>query len=192
MKELKRCGWTKGNALNNHYHDTEWGVPVHDDHKLFEYLILDAFQAGLSWLTILKKRDNFRKALDNFDYEKISQYNDAKIRQLMLNKSIVRNRRKIEATITNARAFMKVQEEYGSFDKYIWQFVGFKPILNSMTSWQQTPSMSKESDIMSKDLRKRGFKFVGSTICYAFMQAAGMVNDHEVTCFRYREVQKYY
>ncbi len=191
-EEKKRCGWTKGNALNNHYHDTEWGVPVHDDKKLFEFLILDAFQAGLSWLTILKKRENFRKAFDDFDYIKISRYDEKKVDELMQNKGIIRNRRKIEAAISNAIAFMKIQKEYGSFDKYIWQFVDYKIIINKNETWEQTPTTSKESDLMSKDLRRRGFKFVGSTICYAFMQAAGMINDHEETCFRYKEVQKYY
>jgi DNA-3-methyladenine glycosylase I len=189
-EEKKRCSWTKGNPLNNHYHDTEWGVPVHDDRKLFEFLILDAFQAGLSWLTILKKRENFRKAFDDFDYVKISKYDKKKVDELMQNKGIIRNRRKIEAAISNAIAFMKIQKEYGSFDKYIWQFVDYETIINKNKTWEQTPTTSKESDLMSKDLRKRGFKFVGSTICYAFMQAAGMVNDHEITCFRYAEICK--
>jgi len=185
---VNRCNWTKNNSYNIEYHDAEWGVPVHDDRKLFEFLVLDAFQAGLSWLTILKKRDNFRKAFDNFDYFKISQYNEEKVSELINNAGIIRNKLKINATISNAKHFIEIQKEFGTFDKYIWGFVNHKTIKNSFKSWEEIPATSKESDAMSKDLKKRGFKFVGSTICYAIMQAAGMVNDHEITCFRYNEV----
>lgn len=184
----KRCTWTKNNPYNIKYHDEEWGAPVHNDRKLFEFLLLESFQAGLSWLTILKKRENFKKAFDNFDYNKISDYNEHKIKELMKNKGIVRNKLKINAVVNNARAFIKIQKEFGSFDKYIWQFVNNKTIINSYMSWEEIPATSKESDAMSKDLKKRGFKFVGLTICYAFMQATGMINDHEINCFRYNEV----
>lgn len=183
-----RCTWTKNNPYNIKYHDKEWGVPVHDDKKLFEYLLLDSFQAGLSWLTILKKRENFRKAFDNFEYKKIADYDVEKINNLMNDESIIRNKLKIKAAISNAKEFLKIQKEFGTFDKYIWQFVNHKTIKNSFKSWEEIPATSKESDIMSKDLKKRGFKFVGSTICYAFMQATGMINDHEITCFRYNEL----
>jgi len=185
--EKQRCNWA-GKPLDMEYHDTEWGVPVHDDHKLFEFLVLDAFQAGLSWSTILAKRENFRKAFDDFDYKKIVNYNQDKIDELLKNAGIIRNKLKIESTISNAKAFIKVQKEFGSFDKYIWSFTGGKTIVNSWKSMKEIPVTSKESDAMSKDLKNRGFKFVGSTICYAFMQAAGMVNDHLVSCFRYEEV----
>ena len=184
-----RCTWTNNNPYNIKYHDEEWGVPVHDDKKLFEFLLLDAFQAGLSWVTILKKRENFKKAFDNFDYNKIAEYKNDKVEELMNNAGIIRNKLKINATINNAQAFLKVQKEFGTFDKYIWQFVNHKTIINSFKTWKEIPATSKESDTMSKDLKKRGFKFVGSTICYAFMQAAGMVNDHEITCFRYKEIK---
>ncbi len=183
-----RCSWTKKNSYNIDYHDTEWGVPVHDDRKLFEFLVLDAFQAGLSWLTILKKRENFRKAFDNFDFIKISEYNEEKIFELKNNSGVIRNKLKINATISNAKNFIKIIEEFGSFDKYIWNFVNHKTIKNSFKIWKEIPTTSKESDALSKDLKKRGFKFVGSTICYSIMQAAGLVNDHETTCFRYNEV----
>lgn len=183
-----RCSWTNNNPYNNEYHDKEWGVPVHDDQKLFEFLVLDAFQAGLSWLTILKKRENFRKAFDDFDYKKIAEYNEKKEQELLKNKGIIRNKLKIKAIITNAKAFIKVQEEFGSFDVYIWSFVNNKTIKNSYNKLGEIPSTSKESDAMSKDMKNKGFKFVGSVICYAFMQAAGLVNDHEVSCFRYNEV----
>ena len=183
-----RCTWTKNNPYNIKYHDIEWGVTVHDDKKLFEYLLLDSFQAGLSWLTILKKRENFRKAFDNFDYKKIAGYDVEKINNLMNDVGIIRNKLKIKAAISNAKAFLEIQKEFGTFDKYIWQFVNHKTIKNSFKSWEEIPATSKESDIMSKDLKKRGFKFVGSTICYAFMQATGMINDHEVTCFRYNQI----
>jgi DNA-3-methyladenine glycosylase I len=185
--EHKSCGWAK-KPLDIVYHDTEWGVPVHDDKKLFEFLVLDAFQAGLSWSTILNKRENFRKAFDNFDYTKIANYKQDKIDKLLKDEGIIRNKLKIKGTVKNASAFIKVQEEFGTFDKYIWSFTGGKTIINSWTEMKEIPATSKESDAMSKDLKKRGFTFVGSTICYAFMQAAGMVNDHLVTCFRYKEV----
>jgi DNA-3-methyladenine glycosylase I len=172
------------------YHDNEWGMPLHDDQKLFEFLVLDAFQAGLSWSTILKKRENFRRAFDNFDYRKIARYDGKKVAKLLADSGIIRNRLKIAATITNAKAFLAIQEEFGNFDKYIWRFVDFKPRQNGWTSLKQIPAKTAQSDSMSKDLKQRGFSFVGSTICYAFMQAAGMVNDHLVTCFRHKEVSK--
>jgi DNA-3-methyladenine glycosylase I len=187
---MKSCEWPSGDELMIKYHDEEWGVPLHDDRKLFEFIILDAFQAGLSWKTILHKRKNFEKAFDNFDYNKIAKYKEAKINKLLNDARIIRNKLKIHATINNAKAFLKVQKEFGSFDKYIWQFTGGKPIINKHQLLKDIPAKSKESDEMSKDLIKRGFKFVGSTICYAFMQAAGIVNDHIVTCHRYNEVKK--
>ena len=170
------------------YHDKEWGVPIYDDKKLFEFILLDTFQAGLSWEIILNKRKGFKKAFSNFNYKKIAKYSSKKIEKLREDANIVRNRLKIEATITNSKKFMEVQKEFGSFSKYIWSFVGGKPIVNKWKTMKQLPSTSKESDKMSKDLKKRGFKFVGSTTCYAFMQAAGLVNDHTTDCFRYREV----
>lgn len=185
--EKESCGWAK-KPLDTIYHDTEWGVPVHDDKKLFEFLVLDAFQAGLSWSTILNKRENFRKAFDNFDYKKIANYSQSKIDSLLQDEGIIRNKLKINGTVKNAIAFLKIQEEFGSFDKYIWSFIGGKIIVNTWKEMKEIPATSKESDAMSKDLKKRGFTFVGSTICYAFMQAAGMVNDHLVNCFRYKEV----
>lgn len=166
------------------YHDREWGVPVHDDRTLFEFLILEGAQAGLSWETILKKRENYREAFDGFDARKIATYDRARVRKLMANPGIIRNRLKIDATISNAKAFLAVQSEFGSFDRYIWQFVGGKPRKNSWGSSGHPPSQTPESDAMSKDLRRRGFRFVGSTICYAFMQAVGMVDDHSYQCFR--------
>lgn len=185
---IKRCEWARG-ELDVVYHDTEWGVPVHDDRKLFEFLILEGAQAGLSWSTILKKRDNYRAAYDNFDAAKIAKY-DARRKEILLqNEGIVRNRAKVEASVLNAKAFLEVQKEFGSFDKYIWQFVGGKPQINQCKSLREVRASSPESDAMSKDLKKRGFKFVGTTICYAFMQAVGMVNDHTVDCFRYKQVQ---
>jgi DNA-3-methyladenine glycosylase I len=189
-KKRIRCEWGTEDSLYLDYHDKEWGVPVHDDRRLFEFLVLDTMQAGLSWFIILKKRENFRKAFDNFDPSKIAKYDEKKIKKLLSDKGIIRNRRKIEAAIQNAKAFLAVQEEFGSFDAYIWQFVNGKPKKHSWKSVQEIPAKSKESDAMSKDLIKRGFKFVGSTICYAFMQAAGMVNDHTVRCFRHSEVTK--
>ncbi|MGM0408886.1 MAG: DNA-3-methyladenine glycosylase I [Bacteroidota bacterium] len=182
-----RCGWAK-KPLEIEYHDKEWGVPVHDDRKLFEFLILDAFQAGLSWSTILTKRENFRKAFDYFDYQKIAQYDQKKIDTLLQDAGIIRNKLKINAAISNANAFLKVQEEFGTFDRYIWSFTNGKTIFNRWEEMKDVPATSIASDAMSKDLKKRGFKFVGSTICYAFMQAAGMVNDHLVSCFRYQNL----
>lgn len=183
----KRCDWAK-KPLEIEYHDNEWGVPVHDDRKLFEFLVLDGFQAGLSWTTILAKRENFRRAFDDFNYEKIAQYEEKKIEALLRDAGIIRNKLKIKAAISNARAFLKVQEEFGSFDRYIWSFTDGKTMVNHWRTMDEVPATSRESDAMSKDLKRRGFNFVGSTICYAFMQAAGMVNDHLVTCFRYKEV----
>ncbi len=185
---MKRCEWAEGHLLYIEYHDKEWGVPVHDDRKLFEYIILDGAQAGLSWLTVLKKRENYRKAFDNFDYEKIAGYNKRKVNALLKDAGIIRNRLKVESAVTNAKAFIDVIEEFGDFDNYIWRFVDGKPKKNAFKSLKQIPAISPESDAMSGDLKKRGFKFVGSTICYAFMQAAGLVNDHFVDCFRYHEV----
>jgi DNA-3-methyladenine glycosylase I len=185
---MKRCAWPADNALMIKYHDTEWGVPLHDDRKIFEFMILDAFQAGLSWSIVLNKRENFRKAFDKFDVNKIAKYDKAKIEKLLQNAGIIRNRLKIEATVANAIAFKKVQKEFKTFDRYIWKFVNYRPINNKLKSLKNIAVSSKESDAMSIDLKKRGFKFVGSTICYAFMQAAGMVNDHTTTCFRYKEV----
>ena len=185
---IQRCPWPKDDPLMIEYHDKEWGVPLHDDKKLFEFMVLDAFQAGLSWSIVLKKRENFRKAFDGFDVKKIARYDEKKIQSLMKDKGIIRNQLKIRATVNNARSFIKIQKEFGSFDKYIWQFTGHKIIQNKLISLDQLPVTSPESNAMSKDLKKRGFKFVGSTICYAFMQAAGIVNDHLVSCFRYKEV----
>lgn len=183
-----RCGWSGSDQLYVDYHDDEWGVPVHNDRLLFEFLILEGAQAGLSWITVLKKRENYRKAFNNFEPENIVRYNSSKVEKLLLNEGIIRNRLKIESAITNAKAFLQVQKEFGSFDKYIWQFVNYKPIINSWNSLKEIPAKTKESDLMSKDLKKRGFKFIGSTICYAFMQAVGMVNDHTTDCFRYKEL----
>ncbi|MGA8263547.1 MAG: DNA-3-methyladenine glycosylase I [Ignavibacteriaceae bacterium] len=180
-----RCGWSTSDPIYIKYHDEEWGVPCHNDKKLFEMLILEGFQAGLSWITILKKRKNFRKAFDNFDPKKVVKYDKKKVNQLMKNEGIIRNSLKINATKINAKCFLDVQKEFGSFDKYIWQFVGGKPKVNKFRSLKQIPAKTKESDAMSKDLKARGFKFVGSTISYAFMQATGMVNDHIVKCFRH-------
>jgi DNA-3-methyladenine glycosylase I len=188
-KGNKDCTWPSTNPLMIEYHDKEWGVPLHDDRKLFEFIILDAFQAGLSWSTILNKRKNFEKAFDNFDVKKISKYTEKKFDALMNDAGIIRNRLKIQSTITNAKAFLLVQKEFGSFDKYIWQFTSGKTKTNKWKSLKEMPARTAESDAMSKDLLKRGFKFVGSTICYAFMQAAGMVNDHIVSCSRYKEVK---
>ncbi|WP_452601974.1 DNA-3-methyladenine glycosylase I [Pontimicrobium sp. MEBiC06410] len=183
-----RCGWCVGDDLYEAYHDLEWGVPIYDDHQLFEFLILETFQAGLSWITVLRKRENFRDAFDNFDYKKIAQYNQDKIDELLQNAGIIRNKLKVKATITNAQAFIKVQEEFGSFSKYIWDFVDGKPIKNKLKHYKDAPANTPLSDALSKDLKKRGFKFAGSTVVYAHMQATGMVNDHEVGCFRYNEV----
>ncbi len=173
------------------YHDTEWGVPLHDDRKLFEFLVLDAAQAGLSWRTVLLKRENYRSAFDNFNPEKVARYTDHRLAKLLQNPGIVRNRLKVRSAVINARAFLQVRDEFGSFDRYIWQFVGGRPLVNRLQSLNHIPATSKESDAMSKDMKRRGFTFCGSTICYAFMQAAGLVNDHLVTCFRHREVQSH-
>ena len=183
-----KCGWCLGDPLYEDYHDQEWGVPVKDDATLFEFLILETFQAGLSWITILRKRDNFRKAFDQFDYQKIANYDQNKIDQLLQNEGIVRNRLKIKATISNAQAFMAIQKEFGTFSTYIWNFVNGQPIKNKITNYKNAPANTALSDAISKDLKKRGFKFVGSTVIYAHMQATGMVNDHEMHCFRYDEV----
>lgn len=184
----KRCFWVTNDPLYIEYHDKEWGKPVFDDATLFEFLILEGFQAGLSWITILKKRENFRRALDNFDYLKIVDYSDEKLEELRQNEGIIRNKLKIKATVTNAKAFIKVQEEFGSFSSYIWNFVDGKPIKNKFDKKEDVPATTDLSDIISKDLKKRGFKFVGSTIVYAFLQAVGIVNDHTTNCFRYHEV----
>ena len=182
---MNRCAWAGNNPLMTEYHDTEWGVPVHDDQKLFEFLILEGAQAGLTWQTILNKRENYRKAFDGFDSVKIAAYTEDDVTRLLADPGIVRNRLKVRAAIGNARAFLEVQREFSSFDRYLWQFVGGQPIKNTFRSLTEIPAKTKESDALSKDLLKRGFKFVGSTICYAFMQAVGMVNDHTVDCFRY-------
>lgn len=186
----KRCEWVGEDPLSLSYHDKEWGVPEHDDLKLFEFLILEGAQAGLSWMIILRKRENYRKAFDNFNPGKVSKYDEKKIRELLSNKGIIRNRLKIEAAIQNAKAFLAVQEEFGSFDAYSWQFLGGGPKINAWKKMEEIPATSPESDAMSKDLKKRGFKFVGPTICYSHMQAVGMVNDHTMDCFRYKELLK--
>ncbi len=186
--EITRCSWCGTDPLYITYHDTEWGVPVYDDDKLFEFLILETFQAGLSWITVLRKRENFRKAFDNFDYKKIALYDDKKYESLLLNAGIIRNKLKIKATIGNAKAFMAIQKEFGSFSQYIWQFTDAKPIINTFKSLSELPAKTALSDVLSKDLKKRGFKFVGSTVIYAHMQATGMVNDHVTSCFRYKEL----
>jgi len=188
MKEpatIQRCEWSKGDELLREYHDREWGIPVHDDQKLFEFLVLEGAQAGLSWLTILRRRENYQKAFDGFAVEKIARYNVRKKTALLKNTGIIRNRLKIEATVGNASAFLRIQEEYGSFDVYIWRFVSGVPIVNAWKSLRAIPAKTKESEAMSRDLQKGGFRFVGATICYAFMQAVGMVNDHTVDCFRH-------
>jgi len=182
---VKKCSWAIGDSIYEAYHDREWGVPVHSDRKLFEFLTLEGAQAGLSWITILKKRENYRKAFNQFDAKKIATYRPEKIKKLLKNEGIVRNRLKIRSTVDNAKAFLKIQGEFGSFNKYIWQFVSHKPKINRWKSMKELPAKTKESDEMSKDLKKRGFRFVGSTICYAFMQAVGMVNDHTTECFRH-------
>jgi DNA-3-methyladenine glycosylase I len=186
---IKRCHWAT-NELNIPYHDEEWGVPLHDDRRLFELLILEGAQAGLSWDTVLKKRPRYREVFDGFDVVKVARYDKKKVRELLRDAGIIRNKLKIAATISNAQAFLKTQEEFGSFDKYIWQFVGGKPKQNAWKTHKRLPAKTVESDAMSKDLLKRGFRFVGSTICYAFMQATGMVNDHLVACFRYEDLEK--
>lgn len=185
---MKRCDWSQKEVIFR-YHDEEWGVPVHDDRTLFEFLILEGAQAGLSWDTILVKRDNYRKAYDNFDPAKVAKYTDAKCAKLLEDPGIVRNRLKVAASVANAKAFLAVQKEFGSFDKYIWSFVGAKPLDGKRKLHGEVPAKTEVSDAMSKDLKKRGFKFVGSTIMYAFMQAIGMVNDHLTTCFRYKQLK---
>ena len=189
MTDLRRCPWPT-TELNIHYHDTEWGVPQHDDCVLFEFLILEGAQAGLSWSTILKKRENYHAAFDQFDAQRIARYDERKVAKLLADPGIVRNKLKIASTILNAKAFLAVQKEFGSFDRYLWQFVGDKPKANAWRSMNEVPARTPESDAMSKDLLKRGFKFVGSTICYALMQATGMVNDHTIDCFRHKQVAK--
>jgi DNA-3-methyladenine glycosylase I len=186
---MERCEWAIRSELEQSYHDNEWGVAVHDDRSLFEFLILEGAQAGLSWSTILRKREGYRKAFENFDAQKISRYSGNDISRLLVNSEIIRNKLKINATITNASVFLQVQEQFGSFNHYIWQFVHGRPIQNSWERMIDIPSSTPESEVMSKDLQKRGFKFVGATICYAFMQAVGMVNDHVVDCFRYEELK---
>ncbi len=186
--DKQRCAWATSDPLYTAYHDREWGVPVHNDRKLLEMLILEGAQAGLSWITILRKRQNYRRAFDNFDGTRIAAYDKRKVRELLSNEGIVRNRLKIEGTIANAQAFLRVQHEFGSFERYIWRFVDGKPRKNERRSLKDIPPSTDESDAMSKDLKKRGFRFVGTTICYAFMQAVGMVNDHVTDCFRYREI----
>jgi DNA-3-methyladenine glycosylase I len=185
-----RCAWAR-NELSIRYHDEEWGVPVHDDRVWFEFLILEGAQAGLSWDTILKKRERYREVFDHFDPAKVARYGERKVAQLLADAGIVRNKLKIAAAIQNAKSFLAVQKEFGSFDAYIWQFTGGKPIVNNRRSIKELPARTAESDVMSKDLLRRGFKFVGSTICYAMMQATGMVNDHTVDCFRYKQVGKF-
>ncbi|APQ17036.1 DNA-3-methyladenine glycosylase I [Maribacter hydrothermalis] len=186
--EPNRCGWCKGDTLYEAYHDQEWGVPIKDDDLLFEFLVLETFQAGLSWITILKRREHFRVAFDHFEYKKIAKYPESKILELLQDEGIIRNKLKVRATVTNAQAFIKIQEEFGSFSSYIWSFVDNAQVKNNITNYKDAPANTPTSDAISKDLKKRGFKFVGSTIMYAFMQATGMVNDHEVNCFRYSEV----
>ncbi len=188
MSELVRCAWSCRSEQVRNYHDLEWGVPLHDDRKLFEFIVLEGAQAGLSWNTILKKRDSYRAAFDGFEPETVATYNDGKIRELMDNPGIVRNRMKIESAVVNARAFLAIQGQFGSFDAYMWRFVEGKPIQNAWRDYSEAPPKTRESEAMSKDLKQRGFKFVGPTICYAHMQAVGMVNDHAVDCFRWREL----
>jgi DNA-3-methyladenine glycosylase I len=188
MKNLTRCPWPAQDQLYIKYHDKEWGLPIHNDKKLFEFLLLEGFQAGLSWRTILYKRQNFRKAFDNFDFNKVAKYDKRKINSLMKDAGIIRNQLKINATVTNAKAFLEVRKEFGTFDKYIWGFVNGKPIKNKFRSLKELPARTELSDLISEDLKKRGFKFVGSTIVYAHMQATGMVNDHLTSCFRYKEL----
>ena len=190
MTEKNRCGWCVGDALYEKYHDTEWGVPVYDDEKLFEFLVLETFQAGLSWITILRKRENFRRAFDNFDYRVIAEYSEEKLETLLQDPGIIRNKLKVKATVSNAQAFMQIQEEFGSFRNYIWGFVSHSPVQNKVENYKKALATTPVSDKLSKDMKKRGFKFVGSTVMYAHMQATGMVNDHEVSCFRYEEVKK--
>ncbi len=189
-RQIHRCAWAGDDPLYVAYHDEEWGVPVHDDRLLFEFIVLEGAQAGLSWLTILRKREGYRKAFAGFDPGKVARFTKAKCEKLLLNPNIVRNRLKVASAVTNARAFLDVQEEFGSFDEYIWRFVDGRPIVNCFKSMEDIPAKTALSDTVSKDLKKRGFKFVGSTICYAHMQATGMVNDHVMACFRYKQLLK--
>ena len=189
MKSRSRCSWCGNDPLYVEYHDTEWGVPLRDEQKLFEFLVLETFQAGLSWITVLRKRENFRKVFDNFDYNKIALYDEDKIAEILQDAGIIRNKLKVRATISNAVAFMKIQKEFGSFSKYIWGFVNDTPIQNNIKSMSEVKATTATSDKLSKDLKKRGFKFVGPTVIYAHMQATGMVNDHAINCFRHQEVQ---
>jgi len=186
--EIKRCGWCTGSELEQTYHDVEWGMPLHDDQKLFEFLILEGAQAGLSWVTVLKKREHYRKVFGQFDPVKVAEYSDEIIEQLLLDPGIIRNRLKVTSTVSNARLFLDVQEEFGTFDRYIWQFTEGETIQNTWQSMSELPANTAESDAMCKDLKKRGFRFVGTTICYAFMQATGMVNDHVTSCYRYEDL----
>ena len=190
MKEKQRCEWQGSDELMIKYHDEDWGTPVHDDRKWFEFITLDAFQAGLSWAIVLNKRENFRKAFDNFEPEIIAKYDESKFEELTQDAGIIRNKLKIKATISNAKAFIEIQKEFGSFDKYIWKFVDDKPIINKWKQTSEIPASTEVSDVLSNDLKSRGFKFVGTTICYAFMQGAGLVNDHLTHCFRYKELTK--
>lgn len=185
-----KCGWCLGDPLYETYHDKEWGVPVNDDRTFFEFLVLESFQAGLSWITILRKRGNFREAFDAFDYRKIANYDDKKIEQLLQNEGIIRHKLKVKAAVTNARAFMKIQKEFGGFSAYVWAFVGGKAQQHEVENYKNAPATTPESEALSKDLKKRGFKFMGPTVAYAFMQATGLVNDHELSCFRYAEVKQ--
>ncbi|MTI09533.1 DNA-3-methyladenine glycosylase I [Curvivirga aplysinae] len=187
---MKRCGWAESNPLETKYHDEEWGVPVHDDRLLFEILVLEGMQSGLSWATILAKRSGYQEAVDNFDAAKIATYGEDKIQALLQDERVVRNKLKVNAIISNAKAFLKIQKEHGSFDTYIWSFVKHEPIINNWQKIEDVPAVTPIAEDMSKSLKKQGFKFVGPTTCYAFMQAVGMVNDHLVDCFRYHEVQK--
>ena len=191
MRKLTRCEWCEKNPLYIKYHDKEWGVPVHSDKKLFEFLILEGFQAGLSWLTILKKRENFKTAFDNFDFNKVAKYDKKKINSLLKDEGIIRNKLKVNAAVSNAKTFLEVRKEFGTFNNYIWRFVKNKPIQNKFKSLKDIPAKTDLSDKISNDMKKRAFKFVGSTIIYAHMQATGMVNDHVVDCFRYKELQKF-
>lgn len=186
---VNRCDWVK-EGIHQKYHDTEWGVPIHDDQKLFELLLLGGAQAGLSWVTILKRREGYRKVFDNFDPERMSRYKKTDINKVLKDERIIRNRKKVESFVNNAKCFLSVREEFGTFDEYLWGFVGFKTITSKRKSWKDIPATSEESEEMSEDLRRRGFTFAGPTICYAFMQSAGMVNDHIVSCFRRKELLK--
>ncbi|SRR5258708_6527217 len=188
VQPLSRCAWVNANPLMIAYHDTEWGVPVHDDNKLFEFLVLEGAQAGLSWETVLNKRENYRKAFADFNPQRVARYTDEDVATLLTNAGIIRNRAKIQATVLNAQHLLELQQAFGSFDAYIWQFVGNAPILNQVATLADLPTHTSQSDAMSKDLKRRGFKFVGSTICYAFMQATGMINDHAQNCFRYQQL----